>query len=397
MSDDVSKQSSSQMVISVGSLPLIARITGSVTRKQSTRSALALDASVSRDPDVDAAAEQGLAFVWACSLSDGTSSQACRDTSGALLVLSAASTLQVPAGTLPATTDAAYQFTVTVSKVGKSPAAYTLSLTLVAQAIPNVELAVSGEFFRQTDGSIKINANSVFSLTATCSMLAGLQSWSIDPSAALTAPALSSATAHALLYLGTGSNALVPGASYLITSECTVVGELETATGSAEQMVVVNSPPAGVPCRACFVDGDDAGGCATTGEPVFDLLLVSCDNWADSDGGLLYRFGYQVCLPLILFVFSSFQHWRHWNLFCRKAMLPPREGRSSFEGAGRSARSAPPRCCRVQGEGCSTPYPPYPKPRTLNPQPYTLNPKSSIQTTQPQTSNPKPETRNPKP
>ncbi|KAJ1495836.1 REJ domain-containing protein, partial [Baffinella frigidus] len=298
MSDDVSKQSSSQMVISVGSLPLIARITGGVTRKQSTSSALALDAGVSRDPDIDSGAllslgAHGLAFFWACSLSDGTSSQACRDSSGALLSLGTASTLYVPAGTMPATTDAPYQFTVTVSKGGKSPAAYTLALTLVAQAIPNVELAVSGEFFRQTDGSIKINANSVFSLTASCS-LPGAQSWSIDPSVALTAPAFSSPSSHALLYLGEGSNALVPGARYLITSECTVAGELETATGSAEQVVVVNSPPAGAPCRACFVDGDATGACATTGEPVFDLLRVSCDNWADSDGGLLYRFGYQV-------------------------------------------------------------------------------------------------------
>ena len=56
---------------------------------------------------------------------------------------------------LPATTDAPYQFTVTVSKEGKSPATYTLSLTLVTQAIPNVELSADGEFFRQTDGRSK--------------------------------------------------------------------------------------------------------------------------------------------------------------------------------------------------------------------------------------------------
>jgi len=103
----------------------------------------------------------------------------------------------------------------------------------VAQAIPSVELAVSGEFFRQTDGAIKINANSVFSLTATCSM-PGAQSWAIDPSVALSA--FSSPSDHTLLYLGSGSNLLVAGARYLIKSECKVVGELETATGSAEQV-----------------------------------------------------------------------------------------------------------------------------------------------------------------
>jgi len=61
--------------------------------------------------------------------------QACRDTSGALLSLGTASQLEVQAE-LPATTDAPYHFTVTVSKAGKSPAAYTLSLTLVAQVNP---------------------------------------------------------------------------------------------------------------------------------------------------------------------------------------------------------------------------------------------------------------------
>jgi len=32
------------------------------------------------------------------------------------------------------------------------------------------------------------------------------------------------------------------------------------------------------------------------GSAVFDVLRISCDSWADSDGGLEYRFGYQVCL-----------------------------------------------------------------------------------------------------
>ena len=108
LSDDESKQSSSQMVISVGALPLIARIKGSATRKQSTRSALALDASVSSDPDVNAGAAQGLAFAWACSLSVGKSQQACRDTAGALHTFGADSNLAVAANKMAATTDAPY-------------------------------------------------------------------------------------------------------------------------------------------------------------------------------------------------------------------------------------------------------------------------------------------------
>ncbi|KAJ1473645.1 hypothetical protein T484DRAFT_1835196 [Baffinella frigidus] len=293
MSDDVSKQSSSQMVISVGRLPLIARIKGSASRKQSTRSALLLDASVSSDPDVNAGAAPGLAFAWACTLSDGTSSQSCRDTTGALLVFGNASILQVPADMLPATTDAPYQFTVTASKAGKSPATYTLSLTLVTQDIPNVELAVYGEFFRQKDGSIKINENSVFLLTASCITTSPkTQSWGGE--VALTAPAFTaSMRGDSLIYKGDGSNALVAGASYVMTSSCKVVGALETVVGSAEQVVVVNLPPAGVPCETCLVDGDDTK-CVKAGEPVFDLLRISCANWADSDGGLEYRFGYQV-------------------------------------------------------------------------------------------------------
>ncbi|KAJ1478490.1 hypothetical protein T484DRAFT_2936518 [Baffinella frigidus] len=196
---------------------------------------------------------------------------------------------------LPATTDAPYLFTVTVSKAGKSPATYTLSLTLVSQNIPNVELAVSGVFFRQGDGSIKINTNSVFSLTASCSATSSKTlKWSSAPEVALTAPAFTASTGgDSLIYTGEGSNALVAGASYLMTSFCTVVGEEETVVGSAGQVVVVNSPPAGVPCRTCMVDGDDTT-CITSGEPVFSLLRISCDNWADSDGGLEYRFGYQV-------------------------------------------------------------------------------------------------------
>jgi hypothetical protein len=212
-----------------------------------------------------------------------------------LLVLGATSTLHVAAERLPATTDAPYQFTVTVSKAGKSPATYTLSLTLVTQDIPNVELAVSGQFFRQTDGSIKINANSVFKLDSSCSTTASkTQKWSTAQEVALTAPAFTASTGGgSLIYEGEGSNALVAGASYLMTSSCTVVGAEETVVGSAEQVVVVNSPPAGVPCTTCLVDGDDEK-CVEAGEPVFDLLRISCANWADSDGGLEYRFGYQV-------------------------------------------------------------------------------------------------------
>jgi len=44
-----------------------------------------------------------------------------------------------------------------------------------------------------------------------------LQTWGSEPSVALTAPAFSS-TGASLVYLGEGSNALVPGATYVLTS-----------------------------------------------------------------------------------------------------------------------------------------------------------------------------------
>ena len=156
--------------------------------------------------------------------------------------------------------------------------------------------------------------NSVFALKGICSAPrdSSTQSWGIFPSLALASPAFStSATGDSLVYFGgsAGSNALVAGASYVLTSSCSVVGAGETVVGSAsqvdptpytlpptpyplpptpytphptpytlhptyqpqtlhptpqapnancEQVVVVNSAPAGVPCRTCLVDGDGA-------------------------------------------------------------------------------------------------------------------------------------------
>jgi hypothetical protein len=83
--------------------------------------------------------------------------------------------------------------------------------------------------------------NSVFALKGNCSAPrdSSTQSWGIFPSVALASPAFSTSTAgDSLVYFGgsAGSNALVAGASYVMTSSCSVVGAGETLVGSASQV-----------------------------------------------------------------------------------------------------------------------------------------------------------------
>ena len=291
MSNDLSKSSSSELVIEVGVLPLVARIKGAATRRQSTKQPIALDAGESTDPDVDASADQGLTFTWACDIFDGSISQSCRDTAGAKITMGENSSVIVPADSMAQTTDYPYKFTLTVSKAGKSPVSYSISVVLVQQDIPSVELVVVGDFTNQKDGSVKINANSVLRLQASCSSQAGSQEWSVSPEVELASPSFV-ITPTSLVYLGEGANALSAGNTYTFKSTCTVVGDIETVTGVVEQVVVVNSPPSGVPCSTCLVSGNNE--CTKVGNPVFDIFRITCENWADSDGGLEYRFGYNV-------------------------------------------------------------------------------------------------------
>jgi hypothetical protein len=59
----------------------------------------------------------------------------------------------------------------------------------------------------------------------------------------------------------------------------------------------------------CLDDGND-GTCVTEGTAIFDVFTVSAENWADADGGLQYRFGYQVAGEAL----STWFDWSEANL-----------------------------------------------------------------------------------
>jgi hypothetical protein len=118
LSEDPGRVTQVTYDFSVGAVPLIANIQGGDSIKIGSESDLVLDGSLSSDPNIDPALDQGLTYTWSCILVDESFSQACLDKNGNPLVLPANRVVTIVKGTLlpSLSADVPYRFILRVSK-----------------------------------------------------------------------------------------------------------------------------------------------------------------------------------------------------------------------------------------------------------------------------------------
>eukprot|EP00961_Rhodomonas_salina_P157214 2116669-Rhodomonas_salina.1 len=220
----------------------------------------------------------GLTYVWACSLFDGVQTDPCRDANDEELVLPGTAVITLPAGTLSETVGAAYQFTVTVSKAGRSPASRTVPVTVVLELLPLVEVSTAQGIF-EADGSRTINAGDKLLLTSTCDITPNVRQWRFSPSIDLSTEWMGQSTAE--LMKGEGGHTLVPGTLYTVTHSCTADG----VEGTSSLEVYVNQPPTGGSCSIC--QWESASECTSNLNapfPIISSFRTTCTGWSDPDG-----------------------------------------------------------------------------------------------------------------
>jgi hypothetical protein len=299
MSDDPSKASEAEYSIQVGTQPLVARIVGGGGDVWAG-SALLLDASESRDLDLDPSAPQGLSFAWTCSVPDASGLDgSCVTQDEKFLEMPGTPRVSLSPWTLaPSVVGAPYRFTVTVRKQGRLAASSSTTVFVQQAAVPQAGLSaeVSAGAYR-SDGSIVINADGRLVLRGSCKAATPgaadpLFGWSFEPA---LDPWLLADTA--LFPLGMGSSSLVvagsgaggaqlPGLQYRISLTCTDA----LGSGSVGLVVGINFPPSGGTCGACRLG---SASCAKTGRAVVDQFRMECGGWADENLPLEYRFGMQ--------------------------------------------------------------------------------------------------------
>jgi len=311
MDGDSTKTSSSFFTIIVGSRDLVALIAGGSELMNSAAADLVLDASGSIDGDAPAGGDQGLEYEWSCSFdsSPGNSGNAqgrgssnsrfnrdaCFDTNDNELDLAEITTptLTIAAGTLPASNDNPYEFTVKVRKGSKTPATFTMPVWMSDQPIPSVAIT-PGFGTPQSDGSIRVNRGLGLVLYGDCSNDAGAMQWSSEPRLEEGAgDFMPFGTTSSTFKLDPGSGA-VSAAEYILTLTCT---DEDDNVGSSSMVIKLNDPPQGDLCQACVVKDCEIGTedcpCEDTGTAVMDQFQYTCRNWADSeDPPLEYKFGY---------------------------------------------------------------------------------------------------------
>jgi hypothetical protein len=298
MSDDPSKVSEALYSIQVGTQPLTARITGGGGEVWAGR-LLVLDASKSSDLDLDPSAFQGLEFAWTCSVLDivtGLSSQ-CISAGGEMLVLPQEPTMSILPGTLaPSLYGMPYRFSVTVRKSGRLSVSASTTVSVVAAPVPVVGLFADVDSSAyNSEGSIVINADSRLVAHATCQSSSPQEPdfvWNFQPT--FDADLLSD---RGLFPLGLASRSFVmmgtsaggsrlPGSRYTIMFTCTT----DDGSSSIGMVVQVNFPPSGGRCGVCLLGTFP---CAKTGKAITDEFRIECNDWADENLPLQYRFGIQ--------------------------------------------------------------------------------------------------------
>jgi len=194
MANDPTKSSQATHTVYVDYRDLQPIIAGGNSLRLSSQKNWTLDASGSRDPDVSADADQGLAFTWVCRIQEGFRYNPCRDSSNQVLVLPSQPVLSFFAGDLSSTVVHPYLFYVTISKPDKTRKDFSMPVTIVEEMIPTVSIAKpsSEEGTMQSDGSILLNSNAKLVLQGACDESEGSLQWSFSP--ALNPPTGSSGT-----------------------------------------------------------------------------------------------------------------------------------------------------------------------------------------------------------
>lgn len=204
---------------------------------------------------------------------------------------------------LAVTTIDPYVFTVSVQDAAGMKIKNTQSVKVYIVSVPtlvvNIQL-LSESWLRST--TVVVNNEDKLALAALCtSSDEGKLSydWSISPPLKATdqmmETILPAGKDKDILIISGGFGALVPGFQYLITVQClevpTIEGSTLTIQGKSTYTVQVNDAPAGGSCSVCLLG---ANGCQKRGDPIVDTFRISCDNWADQDSPLLYRFGFNL-------------------------------------------------------------------------------------------------------
>jgi hypothetical protein len=291
MGGDVSKTSESTYRIEVLRRPLLARIRGGNSIRIPVSRSLSLDASDSRDPDLDEDVDQELMFSWSCTVAVGDFSMPCLDVAGNAISLGTSHVIIVDGNTLAPTVDAPYIFTVEVFKSPRVPQAYSMPVYLDKENIPYVFISFERGVM-QPNGAFKINVNDQLVLEGGCETEQASYEllWTLDP-----LPQTSSALEilgeyKQILSVMPSSGLFVPGNQY--TSVLTCV-DASGASSHSELSLIINSPPAGPPCAVCKL-GEADGMCTKTGAPIHDIFRYSCARWSDEDLPLQFQFGYSV-------------------------------------------------------------------------------------------------------
>ena len=308
MASDSTIFSEASCSVSVGLLPVLARIAGGSKATRSNASTWILDASASQDLDKTdvPASRQNLVFVWSCSLFDGSSLGPCTDALGSPLVFDSSPTITFGSGVLAITTDYPYNFTVSVQDALHLKAQNSLSIAVYIVSVPvllvNIAL-LSQSSLRGT--TILVNGNNEIALGATCASNALEQGvisyqWTISPSPIVNSRIMGSVfpanVNSEILIISGGYGALLPGIQYSISVQCSETfksqeGPNVPIQGQSSYSLLLNDIPVGGTCSVCLLG---VTGCVRTGSAIVDTFRVSCENWADQDNPLMYRFGFNL-------------------------------------------------------------------------------------------------------
>jgi hypothetical protein len=232
------------VIVRIGSGGMVAAIVGGSERRDSARSDLVLDASISYQEDYPSLMTSGLRFAWSCLQTAPTYGSACNLTAANTTL----ATLVVPAGRLEGS--ASYRFTVVVSDSAGETDTDEVSIELTDRVIPQVSISPV-----QT----KYNPGDKIALVGSVSLLPELGAVSTWSSASLNATYLASVSLTplsrqltssgsggvALMRLALPQGALAAGVSYTFRLSAYYSNNDTSVSSFAQVVVVMNSAPVG--------------------------------------------------------------------------------------------------------------------------------------------------------
>jgi hypothetical protein len=272
VTSDISKLSSSAVAtVYVEQAALAAQVAGGSTQAIAIGRTLQLDASSSRDPDVNGltGAGAGLSFAWSCVQTAPTYFTSCA------LGMSGASAEKV---TLSADNSAIGTTSIITVKVFDATRSSTSTVAVQAQdsSAPVVGITSSAQ------SVTKVNPSDRLALTATVTVQSSCTAeWSVDePSITLKTAAITPISSviptgtTRTVYLGLASNVLPLRAALQFTLSC--------GTSLSTIVVTTNGPP--LPGTFTVTP--------STGSEVSTPFSFSAAVWSDPDLPLSYQFGF---------------------------------------------------------------------------------------------------------